>query len=89
MRAKQTEHGTKLWLSASDTYDWAHRIGNSWPCSFYAGQRLFAEFDCNGDLVDIAVNGRLEEDGDGNEFNAITSDFLRERFGPNHPAIRD
>ena len=76
MRIKQNEYGVKLWLSANNTYDWAHRPGVSWPCSTLAGKRVFAEFDNHGDLVDVAINGRLA-DCDGNEFNAITSDFLK------------
>lgn len=66
----------KLWLSASDTYEWAHRPGASWPCSTLSGKRLFAEFDSRGDLVDMAINGR-STDCDANEFNAITSDYLK------------
>ena len=65
----------KLWLSANDTYDWANRPGASWPCSFLAGKKLFAEFD-NGDLVDFAVNGKDGVDVDCNEFTAITDDFI-------------
>ena len=69
--------GTKLWLSAHDTYQWAHKAGAAWPCSFLADKPLFAEFDSNSDLVDLAVNyGRGNQDCPSDEFNAITSDFL-------------
>ncbi len=90
MRAKRTDYGTSLWLSAADTWAWANRPGACWPCSTIAGRRLFAEFDGRGDLVDVAVDGkRGEDDGvDGNEFSAITSDHLRAKFGADHPAIR-
>ena len=67
--------GIALWLSANDTYNWAHKTGNSWPCSQLSGKRLFAQFASNGDLEDFAINGRTE-DIDANELNAITEDFL-------------
>jgi len=77
MRITRTEHGTKLWLSARDTHGWAHKDGASWPCSFLSDKALFAEFEPNGDLVDIAVNyGRGDQDCPGNEFTAITDDAL-------------
>ena len=66
----------KLWLSVRDTYDWAHRDGAMWPCSYLSGKPLFAEFN-NGDLVDIAISyGRYTENCPGDEFTAITDDFL-------------
>lgn len=90
MRAHRSEHGgTKLWLSADETYGWAHRPGASWPGSTLSGRRLFVEFDARGDLVDFALNGRSDAECDAHELSALTSDFLRKRFGPKHPAIRD
>lgn len=74
----------KLWLSARDTYEWAHRPGESWPCSTLSNKRLFAEFDRNG-LVDLVINGR-STDCDVTELNAITSDFLRDKLPADHPA---
>ena len=72
-----TNDGVKLWLSANDTYQWAHKAGASWPCSFLADKPLFAEFDNTGDLVDLAINhGRGNQDCPSNEFTAITDDFL-------------
>ena len=69
--------GVKLWLSANDTYQWAHKAGASWPCSFLSDKPLFAEFDSNGDLIDLTINyGHGDQDCPGDEFNAITSDFL-------------
>lgn len=88
MRIKSDEFGgTKLWASADDTYDWAHRPGESWPGSTLSGSRVFAEFDRHGDLVDFALDGRSDAECDGNELSAFTSDALRARFGT-HPAIR-
>lgn len=88
MRALHGDFGTKIWISANETYEWAHRVGAAWPCSTLSGKRLFVEFDKSGNLTDIAVNGRDADDCDAHELNALTSDFLRERFGPEHPAIR-
>lgn len=87
MKITSNEHGTKLWLSANDTYDWANRPGERWPCSQLSGKRVFAEFDSRGDLVDMAINGK-NIDVDVNEFNAITSDFIKAKLGKDHPAIR-
>jgi len=77
MRTQITPSSIKLWLSASDTYNWAHKSGAYWPCSEISGKRLFAEFDHNG-LVDFALNGKTPDDGpSADEFNAITFDALR------------
>lgn len=87
MRVEATEYGTNLWMSASDTYAWAD---GKWPCSFLAGRRLFAAFDTRGDLVEMEIDdGRGDQDCPADEFNAITSDVLREKIGPEHPATRE
>ncbi len=96
MRAKQTEHGTTVWLSANDTYDWAHKPGAAWTCSTLSNKRLVVVFEANGDLVDLSVNGQTTNHRgynadagiDGHEFTACLSDHLRDKFGPDHPAIR-
>ena len=75
-----------MWLSSSDTYNWATRPGESWPCSDLRGNRVFVEFDSAGDLVDLAINGK-GADVDGHELSACVSDFLRAKY-PDHPAIR-
>ncbi len=74
----------KLWLSANDTYNWAHRPNRGWPCSSLAGHRLFAEFS-NGNLVDLTIDGRSDIDCDSTEFDAITSDFLAKKLPKDHP----
>jgi hypothetical protein len=78
MRIQKLADGSaRLWLSASDTEQWAHKPGAVWPCSTLAGKRLFAEFAPNCDLVDMRLNGgRGSQDCDGHEFDAITSDYL-------------
>ena len=76
MRKQVCGTSTTLWLSARDTYDWAHKPGAAWPCSTLAGHRLCATFD-DGDLVDLTINGRRDsKDIDGHEFSAMTDDFL-------------
>lgn len=78
MKTEKRGNVIKLWLSAEDTYAWAHRPGDIWPCSSLAGKTLFAEFE-DGDLVDYAVDGIHGEDWvPVDEFNAITSDFIKE-----------
>jgi hypothetical protein len=77
-RIVRTEYGdTKIWLSANDTYNWAHKPGSSWPCSKLSGHRVFAEFASNGDLFDIAIDGKYGKDCPSSEFNAIMDDFLK------------
>lgn len=83
MRIMITESSVKLWLSMRDTYNWATKPGACWPCSTVSNKHLFAEFDSNG-LVDVALNGRAA-DIDGAEFNAVTSDFLRDTLPKSHP----
>jgi hypothetical protein len=65
-----------IWLSANDTYNWAHRPGAWWPCSFFSGRRVVAVFESNGDLVDLAIDGgRGDQAGPTYEFNAMISDL--------------
>ncbi len=92
MRTRKDANGTTVWLSALDTHNWAHKPGARWPCSALEGNRLRAEFDARGDLIDVAINGRTLDAGaivPGDEFNACISDHLRKVFGSDHPAIRD
>lgn len=84
MRVQISDSSVRLWLSATDTDNWARKPGAAWPGSQLAGHRLFAEFDRSG-LIDFAIDGRSETDCDGNEFNAITSDALAQRLPKDHP----
>ena len=81
MKIKKIKNTVKLWLSANDTYKWAHKTGACWPCSLLSGKQLFAEFD-DGDLVDFTVNDNttstIARNIPSNEFNAITSDYLKQ-----------
>ena len=85
MRLQDNGMSVALWLSARDTYDWAHRPGSSWPCSTLADRRVFCAFDRSG-LVELAVDGNdAPDDLDAHELNALTSDFLARRLKPDHP----
>ena len=75
MIIQRTDKTVKLWLSAKDTYDWAHKEGSNWPCSQLSGKSLFAEF-YDGDLTDHLIDGNSFVQVDANEFTAITSDFI-------------
>ena len=85
MRLKIYGQSVVVWLSDRDTYDWAHKPGAAWPCSTISDRRVMACFEGNGDLVDIAVDGKSGWGGiDLHEFNAMIEDFL----GSDHPAIK-
>ena len=88
MRIEIHDNTVSLWLSPRDTYNWAHKQGAWWPCSFLVGKRLFAQFDSGG-LTEFRVNGgrnAREQDCPSDEFNAITSDHLRLKLPETHPA---
>ena len=73
-----------LWVSARDTYDWAHRSGNAWPCSTLSGHRFCATFDSNG-LLDLTVDGRYPRSVRSDELSAICAYTLSDRIDPDHP----
>jgi hypothetical protein len=86
MRISITPDCIKLWLSASDTYNWAHKEGAMWPCSYFENKRVFAEFDSRG-LVDLTINGKYpgdNEDSSSTELNAILNDHLKEKVSKDH-----
>ena len=64
-----------MWLSDRDTYDWAHREGEAWPCSTLSDRRLAVCVDDNG-LYDLRVDGCRVEDVDPHELEAIVTDHL-------------
>lgn len=80
------DHGDSvaLWVSANETYEWAHRSGSAWPCSVLSGSRFFAAFDTNG-LCDLTVDGRDAHDVPSDELSAIVADLLGERLATDHP----
>lgn len=71
--------GYTIWLSADDTEAWAHKPTAYWPCSAYSGKRLAVCVDSNG-LCDLAVNGRDDSDGDGDELAAMVGDHLPKEY---------
>jgi hypothetical protein len=76
MRIEVYENGYTIWLSAYDTYEWAHKPDAWWPCSTLSDKRFMAVVDANG-LCDLTVNGRDAPDTiDGAELDAIVADHL-------------
>ena len=69
--------GYALWLSANDTYAWAHKPGARWPCSEASGHRLVVCVDSNG-LYDCALNGKDCKNLSGDEVCAIVGDHIPE-----------
>ena len=76
MKIQRYGKTVKIWASVNDTYSWAHRLNNSWPCSQLSGNRVFIELD-NGDLVDLTLNGK-DANLDITELNAFIEDTLRD-----------
>ena len=78
MRIKKYFNTVNIWASSTDTYKWANRSGNSWPCSTISDKRLFIQLD-KGDIIDLTVNGK-QDNGliDGYELSAFINDILKE-----------
>ena len=73
---RNNQSGYVIWLSAHDTYEWAHRPGEYWPCSTLSNKRCMIDVDSNG-LCDMTVNGRdVTDDINGDELDAIVADHL-------------
>jgi len=77
-KIRKTKQGVDIWLSANDTYNWAHRAGNSWLCSYLSGKRLFVQLDSKGDLMDYTINGKTDSNCPSDEFNAIIADYTKD-----------
>jgi len=85
MKTSIYENGVTVWLSARETYAWAHRRGASWPCSFLAGRRVVAQFDADG-LWDLDIDGgRGDQDCPSDELSACIADYLADRLPKDHP----
>lgn len=54
IKAQPDNTGYIMWLSADDTYTWAHKPGAAWPGSVVSGWRLRVQVDSNG-LCDYFV----------------------------------
>jgi len=79
MKRVVTNGYTKVWISSVETTKWAR---NNWPGSYVRGKRIYAEFEPNGDLVDVTANGHSYE-GTAAEFDALITDMV----GNAHPRI--
>jgi len=58
MRVTKCENGYCMWVSANDTYNWAHKVRANWPCSQLSGHKFFVAVDANG-LYDFILDGRM------------------------------
>lgn len=86
MRTQITATQVVVWISARETYDWAHRADAAWPCSRLSNKRLCATFDNHG-LSELTVDGRSPSDDlDGTELSAICADHLARALPKDHPA---
>ncbi len=63
-----------IWLSANETYLWARKVRQSWPCSQLSGHRCTASIDLNG-LYDYTVDGKITGLW-GDELKAIVADHI-------------
>lgn len=82
------EHGVTIEASHGQLYDWAHRPGHAWPCSYLEEvDSVRAGFDANG-LVGYLQQPDPGESGyhvPSDEFNAWSSDVLRDVLPEDHP----
>uniref|UniRef100_A0A6M3K9G9 Uncharacterized protein n=1 Tax=viral metagenome TaxID=1070528 RepID=A0A6M3K9G9_9ZZZZ len=80
--------------SINETWTWANRHGNRWPCSTIASRAIFAIFDPNG-LAWMEAQEEMEDDNgalsmlpvddiDGGEFDAWVADCLRDALPADH-----
>ena len=85
MRCTITTSGVSVWLSARDTYGWAHKSGAAWPCSFLSDRRVGASFDSDG-LADLTIDGgRGDQECPSDELSACIADHLADRLPSDHP----
>jgi len=86
MRLRDDGGGFSLWLSAADTWAWAHRPGSAWPCSSLAGRRLFVAYDRNG-LEVLTIDGK-SGDCCADELAACVADHVAAsgKIDEEHPA---
>ena len=76
MNLQVNDNGFTLELGVNETYQWANKPNNKWPCSYVNNESLFVEFDKNG-LVDLKINDTYNNDYiPNNELNAIVWDHL-------------
>lgn len=89
MRIRVDEASVSIWLSATDTENWAQGFlpgGKRWPASGVAGNRVYAHFDDEG-LREITYNGRDHDLFDANEVFSCIADHavLSKKLKRGHP----
>jgi hypothetical protein len=82
MRLTQNDDYVMVWVSAKETYEWAHKSYASWPCSELSSNRFFAAFDRNG-LYQFTMNGK-DADVSSDELMACCADFLYPKLTEGH-----
>lgn len=83
MRLTLSDKGFSVWVSANETYNWAHRPGKSWSCSTLSNHRFFAQFNSNG-LCDLTIDGKDDTSIDPHEFGCIMEDLVYPRLPDGH-----
>ncbi len=83
MRIEYGDDFVFLFAEKCDTWNWAHRPDSCWPCSELAGHWIQAQWDKNG-LTELIVSGQ-QLDVSVDEFNAFTSDMLKDSLPETHP----
>lgn len=68
--------------NGNETYMWAHKAGNVWPCSDLSSHPVEIAIEANGDLVDYEGPDAL-----GDELSAYISDMVSFIVDA-HPAMR-
>ena len=85
------ENCVSIYIDEDSTDKWSRGLefGSSvWPCSTLAGSTIEAFFNDKG-MLDLSINGNQcwgekKDWVDGNEFNAIVADMLKD-LDKNHP----
>jgi len=85
MKAHVGHYDVVVVLDENDTYSWAHRPGNRWPCSTLSGHSIVVQIDMDG-LADLVVDGQRPEEHiiDMWELRALLVDSLRGVLPRNH-----
>ena len=75
LTANKEISGYTMWLSKSDTENWANRPHNSYPCSTVEGKAIVIEVDSNG-----LCGGKNLDNVDSHELEAIVTDHLPKKY---------
>jgi hypothetical protein len=69
----------RLWLTAHETYQWAHREGACWPGSTISGSRLMVKVSGAYGLCAYTLDSKPGKERQGYELQAIVADHLTGR----------